>query len=48
MIKANQKIFNGVLVLLDAVVCAAAMVCAVRNGCQAALMAPTEILAEQH
>ena len=28
MIKANQKIFNGVLVLLDAVVCAAAMVCA--------------------
>ena len=29
-------------------VAAAAMVCAVRNGCQAALMAPTEILAEQH
>ena len=29
-------------------VAAAAMVCAVRNGRQAALMAPTEILAEQH
>lgn len=29
-------------------VAAAAMACAVRNGCQAALMAPTEILAEQH
>ncbi len=29
-------------------VAAAAMVCAVRNGHQAALMAPTEILAEQH
>ena len=29
-------------------VAAAAMVCAVRNGKQAALMAPTEILAEQH
>ena len=27
---------------------AAAMICAVRNGKQAALMAPTEILAEQH
>ena len=27
---------------------AAAIVCAVRNGKQAALMAPTEILAEQH
>ena len=29
-------------------VAAAAVACAVRNGCQAALMAPTEILAEQH
>ena len=29
-------------------VAAAAMACAVLNGCQAALMAPTEILAEQH
>ncbi len=29
-------------------VAAAAMVCAVRNGHQSALMAPTEILAEQH
>ena len=29
-------------------VAAAAMVCAVQNGSQAALMAPTEILAEQH
>jgi len=29
-------------------VAAAAMLCAVRNGKQAALMAPTEILAEQH
>ena len=29
-------------------VAAAAIVCAVRNGFQAALMAPTEILAEQH
>lgn len=29
-------------------VAAAAMACAVSNGCQAALMAPTEILAEQH
>lgn len=29
-------------------VAAAAMICAVRNGKQAALMAPTEILAEQH
>ena len=29
-------------------VAAAAIVCAVRNGRQAALMAPTEILAEQH
>ncbi len=29
-------------------VAAAAMVCAVKNGRQAALMAPTEILAEQH
>ena len=29
-------------------VAAAAMVCAVKNGFQAALMAPTEILAEQH
>lgn len=29
-------------------VAAAAMICAVRNGFQAALMAPTEILAEQH
>ncbi len=29
-------------------VAAAAMVCAVRNGRQAALMAPTELLAEQH
>lgn len=30
------------------VVAAAAMVAAVENGCQAALMVPTEILAEQH
>jgi ATP-dependent DNA helicase RecG len=30
------------------VVAAAALLCAVRNGRQAALMAPTEILAEQH
>ena len=29
-------------------VAAAAAYCAARNGCQAALMAPTEILAEQH
>ena len=29
-------------------VAAAAIFCAVRNGAQAALMAPTEILAEQH
>ncbi len=29
-------------------VAAAAIYCAVNNGCQAALMAPTEILAEQH
>ncbi len=29
-------------------VAAAAAYCAIRNGCQAALMAPTEILAEQH
>ena len=29
-------------------VAAAAACCAARNGCQAALMAPTEILAEQH
>jgi len=29
-------------------VAAAALYCAVKNGCQGALMAPTEILAEQH
>ena len=38
----------AVLILLATIVAALAMLQAAENGLQAALMAPTEILAEQH